>query len=157
MIDHQIWPEICTLVRYNALLAFGPFTSVDAQLHLPDLLHSMTMLVGIGSTAVRETLYSLLINLLRSLAQLPQVGDSNPILLSDYLEHAQEDDMLALFGLARTDAFSGLTSCIKEDEGVVSLASVQKLAEFLDQVLAAASPSMGELIFPPPSRWTYAR
>lgn len=143
LLDHSLWPEICTLVRYNALLAFEPFTQVDAQLHLPELLHSLTMLVGIGSLPMRQTLYSLMINLLRSLARIGQVGQSNPALLSDLLQQAQEDEMLGLFGLARTEGLTGLVSSIKEDEGVVLLANVQSLATFFDDVLSAASPSTG--------------
>ena len=143
LLDNSIWPEICMLVQYNALLVFGPFTAMDAQLHLPELLHSITMLVGIGSLAVRQSLYSLMTNLLRSLACMSQSGESNPALLSDLLDQAQEDQILACFGLAKSDGLAGLTSCIKEDEGFLVLDNVQTLADFLLQVLAAASPSSG--------------
>lgn len=118
------------------MLAFDPSAAVDAQLFLPETLHVLTMLVGVGPLLVRQTVYGLLINTLRTLASASPSGEMDGGALVDLLGRAQEADMMANFGLGRN------MDSPKEAEG--QLVHVRELASFLGEVLDAAAVSMGE-------------
>lgn len=141
--DNNAWLEICTLIRFNAHLAFNPASPITAQLYLPETLHALTMLVGSGTTSIRLTLYQLFINTLRTLAGATPHGDMDTPGLTELLSKAQEAPMLAIFGLARLGAGSELVGSGKEEGELAGLKHVQDLAEFLEEVVISAATSTG--------------
>lgn len=104
------------------MLAFDPASPVDAQLYLPETLHVLTMLAGVGPPLVRQAVYGLCVNTLRTLAAVPPSGEMDSQALLELLGRAQGADAKAWF------------------EG-----AAPGLPEYLSEVLVAAAVSMGEL------------
>jgi neurofibromin 1 len=148
MLDQNpAWNEICVLARINLMLSFTPANPLSAQLFLPELIHIITLLVGIGPTMVRQTIYGLFINLLQSMASSKATDEMNATTLQHALEKAQTPLIMCCFGLVQLG--SGL-ECLeersnKEDAENSRLDRVEVLATFMGEILVAAAPSPGEL------------
>lgn len=147
MLDQNpAWNEICVLARINLMLSFTPANPLGAQLFLPELIHIITLLVGIGPTGVRQTIYGLFINLLQSMASSKATDEMNATTLQQALDKAQLPVIMRCFGLVQLG--SGLDSLdegtSKEDAESGRLDRVETLAKFMGEILVAAAPSPGK-------------
>jgi neurofibromin 1 len=148
MLDQNpAWNEICVLARINLMLSFTPANPLGAQLFLPELIHIITLLVGIGPTLVRQTIYGLFINLLQSMASSKATDEMNATTLQQALDKAQQPVIMRCFGLVQLG--SGLESLdegtSKEESENSRLDRVETLAKFMGEILVAAAPSPGKL------------
>lgn len=123
------------------MLAYQPQSYLESQLFLPEIWHSLTLLVGSGSVEVRQTTYGLLINTLHSLASTPPTGDMDGPALNDLLVQAQSAKMLRHFGLAQSG--QELVGVAQDGGDLATLDAVQALAGFLSEVVDAAAPTLG--------------
>jgi neurofibromin 1 len=147
MLDQNpAWNEICVLARINLMLSFTPANPLGAQLFLPELIHIITLLVGIGPTLVRQTIYGLFINLLQSMASSKATDEMNATTLQQALDKAQLPVIMRCFGLVQLG--SGLESLdegtSKEELETSRLDRVETLAKFMGEILVAAAPSPGK-------------
>lgn len=140
--DSDKWNEICTLARINLALAFSPPTQLDAQLFLPELFHTITLIVGIGPVLVRQTVYGLVVNILQSLATIAATGDMDATSLQHLLLRVQQPEMVAAFGLVQNPGSLELSGLPQWDpNGVQQLASLDMVINFLGEVLTAGAIS----------------
>jgi neurofibromin 1 len=147
MLDQNpAWNEICVLARINLMLSFTPANPLGAQLFLPELIHIITLLVGIGPFLVRQTIYGLFINLLQSMASSKATDEMNATTLQQALDKAQLPVIMRCFGLVQLG--SGLESLeegtSKEESENSRLDRVETLAKFMGEILVAAAPSPGK-------------
>jgi neurofibromin 1 len=123
------------------MLAYQPSASLDIQLFLPDIIHSVTLLVGAGPVLMRQSTYALLVNALHSLASTQPTGEMDGPVLVELLAMAQEAAMLENFKLVKVG--NELLPMPKEGD---PLNAVEAVAGLLSKVVIAAAPSIGELI-----------
>lgn len=63
--DAQVWLELATLVRFNVVLSFT--SRAELMLFLPESIHVLLLLVGMGPEAMRRGTRTALVNLTHSL------------------------------------------------------------------------------------------
>lgn len=128
------------------MLSFTPANPLGAQLFLPELIHIITLLIGIGPTLIRQTIYGLFINLLQSMASSKATDEINATALQQALEKAQSSVIMGCFGLIQLG--SGLESLDegsnKEETENNRLERVDTLAKFMGEIIVAAAPNLGE-------------
>ncbi|KAL7420982.1 Ras GTPase activating protein ira2 [Cryptotrichosporon argae] len=147
LADNVAWPEICVLTRLNLALAFSPSTSLEVQLFLPEIVHTITLLLGAGPVLVRQAVYGLLVNVVQSLASTGASGDMDGAMLAHLVQRAQSAEMAAAFGLAQSSGsleLSGLPPPVsgKDEPGVALLDAVALVTRFLGEAIAAGAVSM---------------
>ncbi|PWN19235.1 hypothetical protein BCV69DRAFT_313979 [Microstroma glucosiphilum] len=75
--ENPLWKEIVTLARMNMAIAFTSGRA-EALLYLPDTLHVVLLLAGVGADATRYTVRGTAVNFLHSLCtEDPQDGGSH--------------------------------------------------------------------------------
>jgi neurofibromin 1 len=115
-------------------------------LYLPESIHIITLLAGVGSTLVRQTIYGIFINMLQAMASSKAADDMNGTKLQQALSEAQTPPIMSCFGLYQSG--SGLESLeeglSKEETENVRLDRIETLAGFMaNEVLDAAAPNTG--------------
>lgn len=142
LADSDKWNEICTLARINLALAFSPPNQLDAQLFLPELFHTITLIVGIGPVLARQTVYGLVVNILQSLTTIAATGDMDSAALQHLLLRVQQPEMVAAFGLLQNQGSLELSGLPQWDpNGVQHLVSLDMVINFLGEVLTAGAIS----------------
>ncbi|ORY28775.1 hypothetical protein BCR39DRAFT_533800 [Naematelia encephala] len=142
LADNAAWADICTLARLNAALAFNTTSSLDTQLFLPELFHIITLLTGVGSVDMRQTVYGLLVNVVQSLAMTPASGEGDGLALQVLLRQCQSPEMTACFGLRRVAGGLELTNVPAVGEGDALLQNAEQVASLLGEIMSAAAVSM---------------
>ena len=147
MLNHSnAWSEICTLSRIILALAFNPQSSLDTQLFLPDLFHTIILLLGTGPLLMRQTVYGLLLNLLLSLASSPLTGEMDGPTLQHLLMRIQDPDMITAFGLVEISGSLELAGGQQSEADVGHLAYIEEMAKFFGQVIEAGAVSIGRSV-----------
>lgn len=141
LTDSASWNEICTLARINLALAFNPSNAIDTQLFLPELFHTITLIVGIGPVFMRQTVHGLVVNILQSLASISS-SDMDSASLLHLLQRLQQPEMIAAFGLSQSAGSLELSGLPQWDQnGVSHLDSLEMIVKFLGDVLSAGAIS----------------
>lgn len=99
LMDHPHWLDIAVLTRFNLMLSFdncGPMKN-----YVPDILHIVTLLVGVGPTLIRTTIHGITINLIQSLCISPKLLDSNRRELQQLMARVGERRVQLNFGLTK--------------------------------------------------------
>jgi neurofibromin 1 len=95
------WNDIGSLSKLLAASFYNLNTPSQTQSLVPDLCHTISMLAGVGSLAIRSSISRLLINFLQSLV----IANTNDAVaftkLKALLHQGSEPQILGAFGLAR--------------------------------------------------------
>jgi neurofibromin 1 len=97
--DHPLWPDIAIMTRFNLMLSFdnrGPTKN-----YVPDILHIVTMLVGVGPTLIRTTMLGIVVNLIQSLSIAPKLPDDNRRELQQLMGETGDKRTQLMFGLVK--------------------------------------------------------
>ncbi|KAJ1554995.1 Ras GTPase activating protein ira2, partial [Nowakowskiella sp. JEL0078] len=66
LVESPNWVEICVLIRFILALSFN--NNLDVHQFLPEILHTLTMLVGIGNFSARLAIHGIVVNVIQSLS-----------------------------------------------------------------------------------------
>ena len=124
-------------------LSFDTQSTVDIQLFLPEVVHIISLLLGVGSLLMRQTAYGITMNTLQSLIAIPPSGDMDPAMLQDLLRQLQQPKLIRSFGLAPSSQALALSGLGEKELEESLLDSVEEMACFLCEMLAASAVSMG--------------
>ena len=146
------WNEVSTLLRVNLIGGFDSRYPSHNQLYVPEMVHVVTLVAALGSTLVRKTLYGIVINLLQSL-YLARAEEAPPTEIKRLLDDFTRDDVLQLFGLARSTGTSEYTSTDAFHDRV-AIQNQEKLTGMLCDILTASAGTTGKCgvspIYSPP-------
>ncbi|CAO3616005.1 unnamed protein product [Cunninghamella blakesleeana] len=106
LIDHSLWPEIEILVRFNLMLSFenhGPIKN-----YVPDVLHIITLLIGVGPTFIRTSIYGIIVNLIQTLCMSSSLPETNKQELQQLIAHEDGKRSQLMYGIVNphADAFT---------------------------------------------------
>ncbi|EWC46134.1 hypothetical protein DRE_04708 [Drechslerella stenobrocha 248] len=139
--DNAIWKELCVLLRICLAISFD--SRAQAQMFLPELFHIITMVVNCGSTNVRTTVHSLLINTVHSICTSFPLDDENLGKLKTILASLSEPKLGLLFSIHRQTTRDG--ALIEENrtpENNSSTSSTETITNLLLEIIAIAAPSV---------------
>ncbi|KAF3210891.1 Ras GTPase activating protein ira2 [Orbilia oligospora] len=139
--DNVIWKEMCVLLRICLAISFD--SRAQAQMFLPELFHIITMVVNCGSTNVRTTVHSLLINTVHSICTSFPLDDENLGKLKAILASLSEPKLGLLFSIHRQTSRDGT---IEENrtttESNSSTSSTETITNLLLEIISIAAPSV---------------
>ncbi|KAI8868758.1 hypothetical protein GQ42DRAFT_36496 [Ramicandelaber brevisporus] len=98
--DHPMWLNIATVVRMCLMISFNN-TNAAVQF-LPEILHSVCLLLGAGPPSIRTSIHGLVTNVIHSLLLAVPMKDSHLQDLHVTLAKLNEPKFRLLFGLNRT-------------------------------------------------------
>ncbi|KAJ3188570.1 Ras GTPase activating protein ira2 [Gaertneriomyces sp. JEL0708] len=121
LVDHPTWTEIAVFLRLVLVLSFD---TPEVEVCLPDLLHVVTMVVGIGSPLVRNSTHGIVVNAVHALCTegRRRLTGERQVKLKRLVEELGEAKMCLIFGVS--DGFS--TGEIARDVGLSGLEGVIK-------------------------------
>ncbi|CAO3591302.1 unnamed protein product [Absidia cylindrospora] len=99
LMNHPLWPDIAIMTRFNLMLSFdncGPMKN-----YVPDILHMVTLLVGVGPTLIRTTIHGITINLIQSLCSSPKLPDENRKELQQLMSQIGGKRTHLMFGIVK--------------------------------------------------------
>ncbi|CAO3627454.1 unnamed protein product [Cunninghamella echinulata] len=102
LMDHPLWTEIGILIRLNLMLSFdncGPLKN-----YVPDILHMITSLIGVGPTFIRTSIYGIIVNLIQTLCMSPLISDSSKQGLQQLVTYSDEKRSQLMYGLVNPHA-----------------------------------------------------
>ncbi len=142
LVDGANWNEVSTLSRICLIAGYQTKQPLHNQLYIPEVVHSVMMIAGMGATIVRKSVYGIAMNLLQALCMArAEESMPNPDLVSIMAEVA-EDSTLELFGLRRVTSTSEYTSYDPPYESML-IEHYERLAQLLLRILDAASGTKG--------------
>lgn len=110
--QHLLWSDIAILLRFLLMLSFN--NCLDVALHLPYLLHIVTMLSHTGPATLRASVHGLVVNVLHSLCTCTRIsfdGDAARILRLSLDEFALPK-FKSLFGVPTVTSASSAAASI---------------------------------------------
>ncbi|KAF5371189.1 hypothetical protein D9758_004214 [Tetrapyrgos nigripes] len=141
--DNSGWPEVATLLRIALIAGFETCNPAHNQLYVPEVVHIISLVAGIGSTLVRKTVYGIVVNLLQSL-YMPRLEDGTEQELAQLIQDCSTSDVLHLFGLHRPTSTSEYCSFdIPSDKTSIDMQS--KLTALLARTLEVLACTRGQL------------
>lgn len=114
-----------------------------SQIHVPEVLHVVTLFAGMGPLRLRTATYGLVISVVQSLLHARKEDVSAAQRISNLLEECTSPAGLELFGL-KQDSSMGAYEVL---EPVDAIESLEKISDLLLRVLKACASSTGTLIF----------
>jgi hypothetical protein len=142
LTDHPHWNEIATLVQFT--LVVGPSSGQAGcdQLFVPELIHLVSIVAGVGPVVVRKSVHGIIVNLLQALYNSRTEESLGPELLH-LITSCASPEKLRLFGLSRETTTSEYT-VIDPTNATEILDTHERLIEFLLQIMKVASMSQGK-------------
>ncbi|KAF8638594.1 hypothetical protein AX17_002135 [Amanita inopinata Kibby_2008] len=143
LLEHTHWSEISTLVRLA--LAASPQSKQLShnQFHVPEIIHLATLIAGVGSTAVRKSVYGMIMSLLQSL-YLSRSDDIPAQELLDLITDCTTPGKLKLFGLSRETSTSEY-GVLDPNTDKEYLDTLEGLARLMVQIMEITCGSRGLL------------
>ncbi|THV03328.1 hypothetical protein K435DRAFT_835905 [Dendrothele bispora CBS 962.96] len=139
--ENSGWPEVATLLRITLIAGFETNYPSHNQLYVPEVIHVVSLVAGVGSTLVRKTVYGIIINLLQSL-YMPRLEEGIEQELKQLIADCSTQEVLHLFGLSRPTSTSEYSSFeIPNDKTSIDMQS--KLTALLARILEVSSGSRG--------------
>ncbi|KAL0576959.1 Ras GTPase activating protein ira2 [Marasmius crinis-equi] len=139
------WTEVATLIRIAMVGGFEANQPVHNQLYVPEVIHIVTLVAGIGATIVRKSVYGIIVNLVQCL-YLARTEESAAPELAQLILDCSQPDILQLFGLSRATATSEYSSSDVSLENVKESIEVQeRLTVFLLRIMSVCAGSRGQL------------
>ncbi|GAW06426.1 ras gtpase activator [Lentinula edodes] len=138
------WPEVSTLIRIALIAGTETTHPLNNQLYVPEIVHVVTLVAGVGSTLIRKSVYGIIINLVQSLYLARLDEGSAPELLQLIEEMTTQEHVLNLFGLSRLTTTSEYTSFDVDKEKSI-IYQQEKLTALLIRSMDVSSGSKGQL------------
>ncbi|KAJ3936091.1 MAG: hypothetical protein NXY57DRAFT_886591 [Lentinula lateritia] len=138
------WPEVSTLIRIALIAGTETTHPLNNQLYVPEIVHIVTLVAGVGSTLIRKSVYGIIINLVQSLYLARLDEGSAPELLQHIEEMTTQEHVLNLFGLSRLTTTSEYTSFDVDKEKSI-IYQQEKLTALLIRSMDVSSGSKGQL------------
>ena len=135
--DNVVWDEICVLLQFVLALSFD--SGVQAQMYLPEIFHTVTMLANTGMPDVRVAVHRLLINSIHSACTSFALDEDRLTKLRATLETLSDPkgDIFVNSVTMRDGA-----SISTNQEAGPTLAATENLATILFETCAVAAPSV---------------
>src|SRR5947199_7990050 len=134
---------MCVLLRICLSISFD--SRAQAQMFLPELFHIITMVVNCGSTAVRTTVHSLLVNTVHSICTSFPLDDENLGKLKTILTSLSEPKLGLLFSLHRPTSREGAPiedNRPTNENQSTSTSSTETITNLLLEIITIAAPSI---------------
>ncbi|KAL0070247.1 Ras GTPase activating protein ira2 [Marasmius tenuissimus] len=139
------WTEVATLIRIALVAGFEANQPVHNQLYVPEVIHIVTLVAGIGATIVRKSVYGIVVNLVQCLC-LARTEESTAPELAQLVADCSQSDVLQLFGLFRATTTSEYSASDVPLENVKESIEVQeRLTAFLLRIMVVCAGSKGQL------------
>ncbi|KAG7097519.1 hypothetical protein E1B28_004862 [Marasmius oreades] len=139
------WTEVATLLRIALVAGFEANQPVHNQLYVPEVIHIVTLVAGVGSTIVRKSVYGIIVNLVQCL-YLARTEQSTAPELAQLVSDCSQTEVLKLFGLSRLTATSEYASYdVYPDNTKEGIEIQERLTAFLLRVMSVCSGSKGQL------------
>ncbi|KAK3386913.1 hypothetical protein B0H63DRAFT_468596 [Podospora didyma] len=136
--ENAVWNELCVLLQFCLALSFD--SGVQAQLYLPEIFHTVTMLANTGTPDVRIVVHRLLINSIHSACTSFALDEARLNKLRATLETLSDP---------RSDIFSNPVMMIRDGASISTnqdlgpaLAATENLAALLFETCSVAAPSV---------------
>ncbi|KAJ3316747.1 Neurofibromin 1, partial [Blyttiomyces sp. JEL0837] len=81
--NRKSWTETAIYIRFLLMLSFSNL--IDIKQYLPELLHLVTLIVGLGRPFIRNSIHSLVINMIHSLCTLTEIEEDAIMSLREIL------------------------------------------------------------------------
>ncbi|KAF8645481.1 hypothetical protein AX16_007766 [Volvariella volvacea WC 439] len=141
--DHANWNEISTLIRLALVAGSQAKHPSHHQLYVPEIIHLVNLVAGVGPTLVRKSVYGIVMNLLQAL-YLARAEDSPGPELLQLISDCETPEIRKLFGLARETPTSEYGTWDPPSDKA-TLDNQEKLAKLLVRILDTTAGSKGLL------------
>ena len=145
MEDSLSWNDICVLTRLNVNQSFQPFSSPDLHLFLPDVVHIIVLLLGVGDLSMRQTTHHLAVNTVHSLARTSNIANSNGEEWQAVLQKLNSTEIQACFRLSMGSSGVDSIKSTLPSSIWVTLSSSESIVRLFERVMMLAASSDGEL------------
>ncbi|CAO3597273.1 unnamed protein product [Absidia cylindrospora] len=142
LMDHPFWLDIAIMTRFILMVSFD--NSGPMKNYVPDILHMVTLLIGVGPTLIRTTIHGIIVNLIQSLCISSKLSVDSRRQLQQFMGEAGEKRTQLMFGLVKpyANAFTinpdTLTDPLTE---VFDLSTLQTIITGLLQILEIGAPT----------------
>ena len=143
LVENVHWTEIAALTRLAFVACNHSKQSIHTQLYIPEIVHLVTLIAGIGPTLVRKSVYGIVLNYLQSLHFTRNDDYEFPEVLS-LIEEFTQPSTLRLFGLARITSTSEYID-VDHVNDKVFMVTEEALTQLLVRVLEITAGSQGAL------------
>ncbi|KAF9266130.1 hypothetical protein L218DRAFT_1016740 [Marasmius fiardii PR-910] len=142
---NSAWTEVATLIRIALVAGFEANQPVHNQLYVPEVIHIVTLVAGVGTTIVRKSVYGIVVNLVQCL-YLARVEETAVPELTQLISDCSQSETLKLFGLSRLTSTSEYASDDVYPDNIKEGIEIQeRLTAFLLRVMSICSGSKGQL------------
>ncbi|KAI8972992.1 hypothetical protein BDB01DRAFT_839035 [Pilobolus umbonatus] len=141
LTDHWTWKEIAILIRFILMISFnnrGPIKS-----YVPELLHIVTIVIGVGPTIIKSSVHGLVINIVQSLCTTMPIPEANVKKLQHILAEMSDTKYRVLFGLTKPYAgpFTIIPETLIDVTEPIPLQSLETIVNDLLEVITYSAPS----------------
>lgn len=149
------WKDIAVLLRFILMASFNNHGPVKN--YVPELFNNIILLLGVGPTIVRESVHSLLINMIQSLCCAEPLDDSSIRQLQAKANELCDQHARVLFGLTKphTAWFTANEYTTNDLTEPVRFTSTESVVKSLITIMEYAAPTTGKL--PPIKETTWFR
>ncbi|TFK62722.1 hypothetical protein BDN72DRAFT_964371 [Pluteus cervinus] len=143
LLEHANWNEISTLIRL-ALIAGSQGRNLNHhQLYVPEVIHLVNLVAGVGPPLVRKSVYGIVMNLLQSL-YLSRTEDTPAAELLQLINDCMLPEITKLFGLVRDKPTSEYANFDSTSDKQI-LENHEKLTQLLVRIMDVTAGTRGLL------------
>ncbi|KAI9096226.1 hypothetical protein DFS34DRAFT_159643 [Phlyctochytrium arcticum] len=135
LVDHGAWTEIAILIRLVLVVSFGDWNNVDYV--LPELFYVISMVVGLGSPLVRNSVHGIVVNTVHALSTAGRVDHAGRKALTDVAAELTDPKLSFPFGV-HGEAVNG------EVASDVSLSGLEMVVKCLLDVMTAGTSDLSQ-------------
>ncbi|KDQ64130.1 hypothetical protein JAAARDRAFT_118551 [Jaapia argillacea MUCL 33604] len=144
LAENVHWNEIASLIRL-VLVVSAPCKQVAFnQFYVPELVYLVALLAGIGQTAVRASIYGIVMNMLQALYLAFAEDPVASVEIRGLLDECTQTDTLRLFGLTRASPTTEFSSFDAPSDRVF-IEMGEQLTSLLVRVMDVGATSKGLL------------
>ena len=145
--DNVHWNEIACLTRLCLVANYLPKNGTQAQLHVAEGAHYISLVAGTGQLLVRTSVYGMVVNQLHSVYLARPAGESNTLSpeIQGLLDECATNEVLKIFGLFKPTPTSDYVVYDPPNDKQY-LDSLEKLGDLMLRIISAIAGSQGETI-----------
>ncbi|CAO3639828.1 unnamed protein product [Cunninghamella echinulata] len=142
LTDHPAWTEIITLLRFILMLSFNNAGPVKP--YLPELFHTVSLLVGTGPIIIRASVHELVVNIIHTLCTAFPLAEDQIQKLRFILNDVCDTKNRIYFGLTKhhASAFTMTPETMSDQADTISLTSLESTIRLLLDALQFGAPSI---------------
>lgn len=133
------------MIRIALIAGAETAEPANNQLYVPEIVHIVTLVAGVGSTIIRKSVYGIFVNLAQSLYLARPDEGPVPDLLQLIQDVTSHEDVLNLFGLSRVTATSEYSNFDVDKEKLV-IRQQEKLTALLVRFIDVSAGSKGKFL-----------